>query len=353
MAHSSPLPLKVLVVGGGIGGLATAFSIARQTNFEVVVLERQDTLTEVGAGIQATPAAARILCKWGLRKEFEAIATFPDCAELRRYSTGKVLGKIWNNYHNFSEDMYGAPHWILHRADFQKTLAKAARKTGVTILLNKRIERVDCDIPEVVFKDGSTMKGDLIIGADGVWSRTRTSIPENSQVQPLKAGEYCYRFLVPREKMLSHPDTAPLIEDHHVSVAYIGPHRCVVCYPVSNGRFYNMVAFVVLESDAPPGAYNEPGDLEEMRHEFSGFDRHIRHVFQLADSCAKWNLIELAPLPAWSSQNGRVMILGDAAHAMVSPLPLAFSQYVPIALNRRVSSPTLAAAAAPQSKMPL
>ena len=329
MARSAWSPLTVLVVGGGIGGLATAFSIARQTNFEVVVLERHDTLTEDGAGIQVTPPAARVLCQWGLRKEFEAIATFPDCAELRRYSNGKVLGKIWNNYHSFSENMYGAPHWILHRADFQTTLAKAARENGVTILLNRRIERVDCDVPEVVFKDGSTMKADLIIGADGVWSRTRTSIPENSQIQPLKAGEYCYRFLVPREKMLSHPDTTPLIEADHLSVAYIGPYRCVICYPISKGLFYNVVAFVVLESSAPLGAYNEPGDLEEMRREFSSFDKHIRAVLQLADSCAKWNLIDLAPLPAWSSQNGRVMVLGDAAHAMVSPrLSACVSLYI-------------------------
>ena len=310
--------IKVLVVGGGIAGLATAYSIARQRpDFEVIVLERQDTLTEVGAGIQISASAAKILCKWGLRSEFESIATFPDCSELRRYSNGKLLGKIWHNYHDFSENMYGAPHWLLHRADFQLALAKAAGGAGVEILLDRRIERVDCDVPQVVFKTGSVMAADLIIGADGIWSKTRTSIPENSQVKPAKAGEFCYRFLVPRERMLSHPDARPLIEDPHLSLAYAGPNQGLVCYPISNGRLYNMATTVVLESDAPLGAYNEPGDVEEMRRQFSGFDKHIRGVMALAETCAKWNLIELPPLPAWSSQNGRVMLVGDAAHAML------------------------------------
>ena len=318
MAPSNHSNMKIIVVGGGIAGLATAFGIARQTSFEVIVLERQDTLTEVGAGIQITSAAGKVICQWGLRKEFEAIATVPDYSEVRRYSNGKVLGKVWHNYLDFAENMYGAPHWILHRADFQQALAKAAREAGVTIMLDKPIERVDCDVPEVVLKDGSTMSADLIIGADGIWSKTRTSIPENAHIQPTKAGEFCYRFLVPREKMLSNPHTAPLIENAHLSLACAGPKRGMACYPVSNGRLYNMAAGVVLESDAPLGAYNEPGDPEEMCRQFSMFDDAIRGVFAHADSCAKWNLIELPPLPAWSSKNGRVMLLGDAAHAMVS-----------------------------------
>lgn len=336
MVSSSPR-LKVVIIGGGIAGLvcnpylfyslgalfadiyqATAFSIARKSDFQVTVLERHLDLTEVGAGIQITPNAARVLCKWGLRREFEDIATVPDFNEVRRYSDGELRGNLVQNAQGFSEKMYGYPHWLVHRADYQQVLGKAAREAGVRIEFDKRVLEVKCGTQEVVLDDGVIVAADLVIGADGIWSKTRMSMPENVNVKPTTVEESCFRFLVPREKMMSDPKTAPLMNEL-VCLVYAGQKKAVIAYPVAKGQVFNVALPVARPGDALlAAAYNAPGDVNEMRELYQDFDEPVRHVLQHTSSCVKWGLADLPPLPSWTSGNGRVVLVGDAAHAMVS-----------------------------------
>ena len=316
-------PLKVVVIGGGLAGLATAFAIARtkNPNLSVIVLERQSTLSEVGAGIGLGPNAARMLDKFGLRAQLEAIATFPVSMEFRRYDTGKVIGNIWQNYQGFMEKMYGYPFSQVHRADLQQLLAKAAHNAGVEIKLNQRVERLKygSGSPEIILQDGAVVKADLVIGADGVGSKIRSSILENKDVKPADGHEYTYRFLIPRDKILSCLETSPLIQDQHNFLVYAGPKQAVIGYPITKAlSLYNVVLPVQRRSDARLAAYTEPGDIDEMRQQYGGFDNVVRTLIGLADSPAKWSLAVTPSLPAWSSSNGSVILVGDAAHAMVS-----------------------------------
>lgn len=316
---------KVVVIGSGIAGLSTALSIAQNCpRFHITVLESHEDLMEAGAGIQITPNAASVLCRWGLRQEIEEIATVPACTELRRYADGKIIGKIQGNDHDYSEKVYGYPLWFVHRADYQQVLARAARKCGVTIEFNRRVTGVNCDAVEVVLDDGDVVSADLIVGADGIGSKTRPSIPENSHVKVTPVEETCFRFLVPREKMLSNALTAPLIEDDRLLAIYIGPKKGVVAYPISKGCLYNVVLPMARSTDAPLAAYNQPGDVAVMREQYDEFDETIGQLLQQTDACAQWALCDLPPVPTWCSHNGRVVLVGDAAHAMVSPLPPPF-----------------------------
>ena len=355
LSHPSP-KLRVFVIGGGLGGLATAFAIARteNPNISVTVLERHFTLSEAGAGITVGANAARVIYKWGLQKPFEAISTFPTATEFRRYDSGKVIGNIWNNYRDFSEHMYGYPQGNVHRADLQQMLAKAAIDVGVNIQLDKRVDRIECDseTPEIILRDGTSIKADLVIGADGVWSKTRSSIPENKDIKPVDGHMYTYRFLVPKEKMLSRPETAALIQDaqHRIFLLYAGPKQGLVGYPVGKeGNLYNVVLQISEQSDAPSAGYTEPGDIDEMRELYSSFDETVRTLLQHPDSSAKWSLVTTPSLPAWSSSNGRVILMGDAAHAMVRPASFPPSRHH-LANPPRSSSPGPPRAVAPLSK---
>ena len=316
--RSDSSTLRIVIIGGGIAGLTAAAAIATRTDLEVIVLERQIDLTEAGAGIQIGPSAVKVLHSLGLRDEMDQIAVFPDEMEVRRWDNGTLICKVFHNAGGIAESMYGSPHAIVHRADLQQLLAKAAKERGADIRMGQHVLRVDCENHAVIMDDGTAISADLIIGADGIWSQTRKSIPENCHVVPMEVHESCYRMLIPRDKMMCYPQTSALATNTRLSLVYAGPHQAVVSYPVARGRLYNVVLPLGKDLGDPPAKYNEPGDLVEMRRQYESFEETVRLLTHLAESCSKWALCELPPLPTWSSKNGRVTLMGDAAHAAVS-----------------------------------
>ncbi|KAH0844730.1 hypothetical protein AYO21_01950 [Fonsecaea monophora] len=307
---------KIIIIGTGIAGLATALSISQKTKHEILILESSPILTEAGAGIQCSPAATRILSGWGLRDQFEAIAVLPDLMEIRRYEDNDLLGLSFINIKDYSVLMRGFPHWFVHRVDYQKILADAVTKRGVKIEFGQKVVAVDVEEVKVTLEDGRSLDADLIIGADGIHSRTRRSIPGLQDIVPRRVDHYCYRAIVPREKMLKNPLTAALLENDSLQV-WAGEFKHLIGYPFANGRFYNLVLTVPDDGEAPLGRYNEPGDVSEMQQVFKDFNDTVQAVLNAVDDCAKWVLAELPPLPSWSSPNGRVVLVGDACHAMV------------------------------------
>lgn len=308
--------LKVIIVGAGIAGLATAISLSQKTSYEITILESSPILTEAGAGIQCSSAAARVLCKWGLKEQFEAVATRPDYMEIRRYENNELLGLILTNVNSYSERLRGAPHWLVHRVDYQKILAKAAIENGVKIQFAQKVVRVDTENVTALLEDEKMIKADLIIGADGIHSKVRRWMPTLEDIVPRKSENFCYRALVPREKMLQNPVTAALI-DNKSQQAWAGEFKHIISYPIAQGKYYNLVLILPDHGNAPLALYNEPGDVTEMREAYSDFNDTVQAVFDAISECAKWVLADLPPLPTWSSENGRVILLGDACHAML------------------------------------
>ena len=126
--------------------------------------------------------------------------------------------------------------------------------------------------------------------------------------------EYAYRAMVPRERMLSNPITAHLMTSGQSEI-WAGPGQLVLGYPVASGTLYNLAVPVPRPSDAPLASWNAPGDVAEMRALFQGFTSVVTTLFSFVDSCAKWTLGDLPPLKSWVSESGKLVLVGDAAHA--------------------------------------
>ncbi|KAJ9607730.1 hypothetical protein H2200_007808 [Cladophialophora chaetospira] len=306
---------QIIIVGAGIGGLATALSISQKTKHKILVLESSPVLTEAGAGIQLNASASRLASNWGLTEQFEAVATRPDFVEIRRYDDFELLGLIPANVKGYSERVRGSPHWLVHRVDYQKILADAAVANGVKLEFAQKVVDVDVDAITITLADGRTLRADLIIGADGIHSRVRRSIPSLRNIAPRKGESFCYRALIPREKMLENPSTTALI-DNQSQQAWAGQDKHIIAYPIAKGELYNLVMMVPDRGDAPLGRYNEPGDVDEMREIFKDYSDTAKAVLNAIDHCAQWIIAELPPLPTWSSLNRRTVLVGDACHAM-------------------------------------
>lgn len=207
-----------------------------------------------------------------------------------------------------------ARYWLIHRADYQRCLYEHARKLGVKILLNHYVDTVDTTAPSVKLANGKTLHADLIVGADGIRSRVRAAILGDKNVHAVDSSNCAYRATVSKEVMLSDPKIAHLMSDIN-SNCWIGHQRHIMAYPIRHGEMYNLV--MSHPGKAAVGKWNEPGNIEEMRSHYDHFDPTIKRVVSKVTSCLKWKLADLPPLPRWVSESGRVVVMGDAAHAMV------------------------------------
>ncbi|KAG4441105.1 hypothetical protein IFR05_003395 [Cadophora sp. M221] len=301
------LLLDITIVGAGIGGLAAATCLA-QSGHKVHVIEAGHELSEVGAGIQISPNALRIFDSLGLKDVFYKEGTKNDFALLRRYKDGKILGKHRANplalydYHNLT----------LHRADYQKILYDAAVKAGASISFGRKVVSIDTSTPSLTLQDGSIINSDLIVGADGIGSRIRSAMfPDiQSHVTP----DCAFRIILTREQMLSNPALSHLVLQPS-STVWFGPHRHIVAYTIRQLELFNIV--LCGPGHADTGVWNEPADLDELKNEYADYDDTVKELLGIAKECHKWRISEVPDLPSWRNGNGKLVLLGDAAHAMM------------------------------------
>ena len=170
--------------------------------------------------------------------------------------------------------------------------------------------------PVVMLRNGTHLTADIVVGADGIRSKTRSSIlgEDHTIVKVMDSSQCAYRATVPAEVMRENPATEALLSDTSAN-CWVGDGRHIMAYPIMGGGMYNLV--LPHQGRASVGAWNEPGDVDEMKRQYDGFDPAIRKVLGKVTSCLKWKLAELPPLSRWVSDKGRALIIGDAAHAMV------------------------------------
>ena len=294
--------MRVAVVGAGIGGLAAAIALGR-AGIEVVVFEAAPQLGEVGAGIQVSPNATRLLHRFGLAAGLASVAVRPEATELRRWQDGRVL---WRQpLGDTCEARFGAPYYHLYRPDLLAVLAEAAPR-GV-VRLGRRCAAVApraADV-ELRFEDGGAATADVVVGADGIHSTLRAALlgPES----PRFSGSVAYRGLVPAEAV------AHLALPRHGN-AWLGPDRHFVHYFVAGGRLLNFVA-IVPAGDWRVESWSAPGEVAHALAEFAGWHPQVAAIIGAASRTHRWALYDRAPLPRWTV--GRVTLLGDAAHAML------------------------------------
>ncbi|KAF2170958.1 hypothetical protein M409DRAFT_51198 [Zasmidium cellare ATCC 36951] len=302
--------LNVVIVGAGLGGLGAAISLLL-AGHEVHVLESASQIGEVGAGIQVLPNSSRVLIQWGLGPRLARLATIPEQVTMLGWK-GNVL-----TTHDFPATAreYGAPFWDFHRADLHEALLERAQELGVTFQTNSRVVNVDLsrpDISTVELVDGRRISADLVIGADGIFSKCR-EIMVGYQSPPVATGDLAYRVLLSTEGMRDDPELSAFLESHHVRY-WMGPEKHAVTYVLRNGDLLNMVLLV--PDDMPPGAPTIDASVDEMRALFADWDPRISKVLGFCKSVQKWRLSYRPGLETpWYNETGTFALLGDAVHA--------------------------------------
>jgi len=295
---------STIVVGAGIGGLTAALALAR-TGRDVLVVEQAQQLGEVGAGVQLSPNATRVLYSLGLREQLEACAFFPEAVEARS-SDGRLVMREPLGAHAVSR--YGFPYLHLHRADLHAVLARAAAAhPSIEIRLGARCAELSTDSTTaslVLAGSGETLRAALLVGADGIHSVVREGLLGTAL--PRFTGNVDWRALIPAAE-LSGVTPPP------VASIWMGAGAHVVMYYLRRGELVNIVA-VVEQAGWEVESWSERGDPEQLRAAFAGWNPTLTSVLAAVPpgACYRWALLDRAPLSSWSQE--RVVLLGDACH---------------------------------------
>lgn len=294
----------ILVVGAGIGGLTAALALARQ-GFEVEIFEQAPVMRELGAGLQLSPNASRILHELGLEMPLAEAAFKPEAVEVRHGRSGRLLSRA--PLGRQAQQRWGAPYYHIHRGDLQQMLLAAVRgHEHIRLHLNATCEAVDQDAETVSLglAGGGRHAGSLLIGADGIHSRVRRQL--FGKEQPRFTGHVAWRFLIPVEDL--HEDLVP-----PVAGLWMGPGAHFVHYYVRGGQFLNCVA-VVEQQAWQAESWTERGSKQTLQEDFAGWHPTIQALAAAADAtqCYRWGLFDREPMPQW--HQGRIGLLGDACH---------------------------------------
>src|SRR5579864_7949960 len=284
-----------------MGGL-TAAAILRQAGFHVQVYEQAQRFARIGAGIQMMPNSMKVLRKIGVEEGLRRTAFQPYSHLNREWDTGKVMREL-----PMPESLFGAPYLCMHRADLHEALASVAPDSIVH--LNKKLTGLDQHGGQVTlhFTDGTRAQADAVIGADGVHSVVRDIIigPDT----PIHRGRIAYRAVFPSSLMngfdIGRSRTKWWGPDRHIVIYYTNPSRSEVYFVTSVPE---PAEWLTRES------WSAKGDVKELRAAYAGFHHDVRAVLEACPDCHKWAILEREPLPLWS--DGRVVLLGDAAHPM-------------------------------------
>lgn len=300
--------LNILVIGAGIGGLATALSLHHE-GFRVRVLERAKMLSEVGAGVLITPNSIRLLESVGLGDELSRIgAPIGDDAYYYRH-TGEKAAPYQTSDSTGERQALG-----VHRADliriFEKALPDGIVRTN-TLCVD--IEQTSSGAI-VHTENGETYTADVVIGADGIHAKTRRYVA--GEAEPRFSGYVAYRGLVPSDTVQTMPSTLSL---------WMGEGKHFLVYPVRGGKLLNYVAFVP-EEHKTKESWVSPGDPRQLANEFRGWDPRVESLLSQVEETYKWGLYDRDPLRKWVE--GNLALLGDAAHPMLPHLGQGANQSI-------------------------
>ena len=284
---------KIIVIGGGIGGLAAALALAR-LGAVVTVLEQTAEISDMGAGLQISPNGFVVLDALGLRDAVVGRSVAATSVVLRNYSNSAMVATL-----DVSPQTGGQNYHFIHRADLVACLLSAARQAGVQVRLQHKVKQVQTSvIPQVVLTNGATMMADLVVGADGLHSCLRPVL--NRPAAPRFTGQVAWRALVPRQS-----DALAQVQ------LYMGPGRHLVTYPLRGGQLVNVVAVQERANWAADG-WQHRDDPQNLRRAFADFSPDVQELLRSVDNLHLWGLFRHPVARNWYQDHA--VLLGDAAH---------------------------------------
>ena len=305
--------MRIAIIGGGIGGLSAALQLVK-AGFDVHVYEQAAAIGEIGAGIQISPNASRLLVRLGLKPAMDKVGVRPLAVHQRRWDDGRTLQRAPLGPE--VEAAFGAPYYHFHRGDLAELLGTAvpAERLHVRHKLVDLIQKGERVVAR--FENGASVEADLLIGADGIHSRMRHLLfgPE----EPRFTGCVAWRGLVPGERLKHHNIEV-------VSHSWMGPEGHVVHYWVASGRLMNVVC-VVEHGTWTKESWTDKGEVAEVLERYEGWHPIVRGLIGAFPETFIWALHDRLPLPRWS--DGRVTLLGDACHPMLPMMAQGAAQSI-------------------------
>lgn len=293
---------RIGIIGAGIGGLTLA-ALLQKRGFKVSVFEQATRFSRVGAGIQQSANAIKVLRDIGLEEHLRSIAFCPQTWNNREWDTGAVKYELplGSNF----EEKYGAPYFLLHRGDLHSAILSKVNSDSIHLQKKLQHYKLNNEIVQLTFEDGTTYEVDALIGADGIHSRVREQMLGADK--PRFTGRVAYRTTFPASLMNGYSIddcTKWWGIDRHIVIYYVTPKKDEIYFVTS-----------VPEPEWNNESWSAKGDLGELRNAFEGFHEQVQKVLIACPDVHKWSLYERDPLPSWCDQE--VVLLGDSCHPMV------------------------------------
>ena len=300
-----PNSTDVLVVGGGMAGLAGALAL-RENGANVTLVERAPEFGEVGAGLQMAPNASRVLKRWGLLEKALEIGVQPKHLVFRDAVTGEELTR--QSLRGEFEERYGAPYVVIHRSDLHRVLLEGCVAAGVNLINDVMVDSVETLNGRAVAhtEAGVDYEADVVIGADGLKSTLRPLVASD---EPVSSAYVAYRGTVP----ITSETPATDLED---VVVYLGPDCHLVQYPLRKGELLNTVA--VFKSASFERGEEQYGGVDELQAAYKDCVPAVQAALANLGTGIRWPMYDRDPIENWVA--GRMVLMGDAAHPMLQYL---------------------------------
>jgi salicylate hydroxylase len=297
--------MKIAIVGGGIGGLTTALALSQNAH-DITVFERSAGIREIGAGVQISPNAGRLLHSLGLGAAYSEISVNPHRVVLRRWEDDSIIRATDLDESFLSQ--HQVPLANVARNELVEILGSAvAARANVTLKFSTHVVKVEPGdaSSEVIFADGSSQSFDIVIGADGIHSVVRPCV--GGIDKPRFSGSAAYRALVPRSA----------VEDLPIDVTNrMGPDRHVVSYFIGRNRSHLNLVCISPEDSWETESWTEQGTMDDLYSRFEGWSPEFLSLLgRIEEPIFRWALYDREPLEQWGI--GTTTLLGDACHPML------------------------------------